>query len=1119
MAFWKRMPISVYQSWTADKIRKKGEEIKKRLAHPVDAIEDALQGAAQGAGTAFDVYNRNVVDPIAGYGQATGITAGNVARSTPAGALLDIGEAAGIGNPLPRRDADLDFRSWAQSGEKFRDTPMSGAERLGSRALADPLTYVGGYSKAAGAVPGIGKALGPAVGAIEKLPGRGEQAAAKGIAKGVGSLIPDALKQPSIGSQARAAGQDVYTAVRQATGDFAGNRFIKPGTQATSAGALRRSHLQARRALAQDPRLAPILNAPVETTLQGGSTARGRVGDLLTEAQRKPGQSTRATKLQPQDFATRTAGLAVDEKIKELRGIIRQKRDAEIAGGGVKALKARAQDFIQDKYAGSGIGFGKSFRVNPAAINREVSTAALGTPGYAIGNVEEDITRPLVSGYSGRTAGGEEFLRGVENVSGVPQELVTGGGQTLAMTGGRDTFKSKVLDALTGRYNIRMAEQGGMPARRGMFLEALERGRTLARRGEEVATPRPQRGINRPPMFPAGQRRPIVFDDTAVPVPEAPPPPRTALSDEEVEIFAANFALDEFKKVYPNYMDETVGDAFMKAIYPFWTYQKHRYPWLARTWAEQPGKMMAQERVRQEGDIQLPDIPTPFGDLQTSDFEINPTKGTVFNTPAGLSRPDYPSFAQGPSGAVEGAFDASGRLGFFPGPLAQGAAALGRGLTGEDVQPGQLVPGAVKVPLQAAAAAGMGSDIRPLEWFSETVNNFMDTAMDDRFRQYYINKELAAMGVVPSDATPEQRAEAEQRTAFRQALLTEVGTLRWRPSEEREFRDRKLQLAIEAGVPEDVAREAAKRGNPLSAVTADNIPYLDDATKREAYAQIGPEMDAWQQVGDPLMSEERLGRTRETRGYFDRLNEIDARSTEELATVHGRYQSGVISGEQMRDQRGEILGRARNERQALKGEYQRRGALVTEEERDAFYAESGQVMLGDTPQDRAARTYYDIELEKDPLTGEPLYDEYYARREQALAALDPETRQYVTERYPRDKYKDNPLVAEGEAQYRADMAEFQQYMDMPKYLGIPKEREEEMDRAAELLSYLRDQHPDADTRTLRAMVARVYPNAAWLASYASRLQNPERERFFSTRPSLSRLMSGATGREIAGVGL
>ncbi|MGE0542270.1 MAG: hypothetical protein AB7R89_19045 [Dehalococcoidia bacterium] len=1116
------MSTTTYQSWIADKVRRRGEELVKKLTRPVDAVSDALSAAGQG----LDAFQRTVNDPLAGYLQRP-LDTYRASRPEP----VAQGPIGGAGSFESRVDPDTPpLPDWHESGRLFRDTEMSGAERFLTRTLADPTTYLGGYGKVAGAVPGLRK-VAPAISAVEKVPAWVESMAATAAGKAVRTALPDVLTRPSVRSVAGKEADRVFDLSRRASGgglgpdeaaELEGFRHVYPGLDKTLGDTIT-SVPQGPRHFSPGPR---HFEPRTRWSFSPDTLPPRSPADLQP---RQPGR----TKL-PADPGFQKAGAAaesvLDQKIADLRALIRQKRDAEIAGGSVRealgslrpsmptrrssapifppagagsrrpirysddalfptpsnagrnpagpvpavaappagtreafrtaaiSLKARTQD-AADRLVGKPYREGFSvagLHVNPSEINRAGAMVTLNTPAYIAGNAAEDAARSALGGVSPRRMGARDFARETAQVPDMPRELYFEAGSTARGLGSSQSTGNRILDLLTGRTVVNAAD------------------RTTAGYRRNFLTQKVQEGVQ-----------------AGLPVEEA-----------------SARAVAAFRKEFPNYTDESNLDVLAKAVMPFWNYEKQRPGYLARKAAEYPG--LADTVRDYYGATEDGNIPV------AGDFEVNPLRGTVLNQVAAIGRPDFPSYAQGPSGTIENVLEQAGRAGFYPGTVAQSVLAAQRAVSGEPIEAGRLVPTPALAPLLAAEGLGavpVVGDLPVVEQAASGARRVHDL-LGDRFHDYAVARELAAMGIEPERATPEQRTEAAERAGARLLAMTEAGTVRWRP--EGPMREERLQEAIAAGVPEAVARAAAERGNPVSTVDEAGVPYLNAAQKRAIY-DANPEWERWGQVTEPLRRPEEQLTARATREFFAATEQIDTNTRTALRTLYERWNAGAITGKELREQRGAIMTEARLRRQQLEESARQRGALVDAEAREAFAKATGRELAADTPEDQVARQYYAIEPQTDPLTGAIDWDGFFAQREAAIARLSPETRRYVLEEYPARRYASDPVVAQGEAWYQQAIAGVREYMDQPRYIGIEREREAEMEQAADLLSYLRTQHPDADTRTLRGMVARVYPNSAWLAQYAGRLRNPARERFLAEHPDVALLLGEVTGQEVAGM--
>lgn len=183
---------------------------------------------------------------------------------------------------------------------------------------------------------------------------------------------------------------------------------------------------------------------------------------------------------------------------------------------------------------------------------------------------------------------------------------------------------------------------------------------------------------------------------------------------------AGDRASKEYYKDWADYTNENVTTAVMRGIYPFWTYELHRWFWLPRASIRTPGTFKgwgAYMDNTEDGYIHIPG----------TSLEVNPLRGTIWmGGMIRLIRRDYPEFYDRYPGISE-TFDFLSRFGFYPAAyinflkVVLGTSAAGRPMFGE------LLPAWMKTPLNAYIAAFPDSAPAKL---------LLDTILPEIYRDY-----------------------------------------------------------------------------------------------------------------------------------------------------------------------------------------------------------------------------------------------------------------------------------------------------------------------------------------------------------------------------------------------
>ena len=282
-----------------------------------------------------------------------------------------------------------------------------------------------------------------------------------------------------------------------------------------------------------------------------------------------------------------------------------------------------------------------------------------------------------------------------------------------------------------------------------------------------------------------------------VKVPKAIAPPRVdvtvgptakwnALREE-----AAKGATNEYHQTFTEYGDTSMFGNFMKKIYPFWTYESQRLPWIAQAYMRRPTLGLNMNRYMDYTDGGY--VRLPFTDL-----EVNPFRGTVFM--GGLRRlwvKDFPEYYDSFPFA-SGAMDYFSRYGFYPNTgIGIVLATFGTKVNGQP-EYGEVLAPWVRTALNLGASVPSKPG-RAVQWFR-------DRMFPDRFRSYLISQKAILAGEkgmdifakieldIPLTAAEKQAwSEAERYISWNGLLMEQTGMIRFRPEE----RDEAYRMAEE----------------------------------------------------------------------------------------------------------------------------------------------------------------------------------------------------------------------------------------------------------------------------------------------------------------------------------
>ena len=288
---------------------------------------------------------------------------------------------------------------------------------------------------------------------------------------------------------------------------------------------------------------------------------------------------------------------------------------------------------------------------------------------------------------------------------------------------------------------------------------------------------------------------------------------------------------------FPDYENQTAFSYAMKAVYPFWGYEAHRWAWwLPREAIRHPGLWTSWGKYTgntDQGYINVPNLP----------LDINPLRGNiVMGGFRQLQQRDYPEYYDNFKGVSE-VFDYGTRWGFYPGfPVA--AIMAGWGAKSGGSQWGELLP-----PLARNAFVDIPSTVAPEPW--ERVRQVL---FPDRYRDFLIATEVSRLDFGDDSGTngmelmrkkllgesftqeeDEIWARAARGIAVWSLLMEQTGLFRFRPEEKTQvYRDINEIISQEMGIPipqlEDLRRSGLRVEDvfgPLSLEARRRINFLD----------------------------------------------------------------------------------------------------------------------------------------------------------------------------------------------------------------------------------------------------------------------------------------------------
>jgi hypothetical protein len=291
---------------------------------------------------------------------------------------------------------------------------------------------------------------------------------------------------------------------------------------------------------------------------------------------------------------------------------------------------------------------------------------------------------------------------------------------------------------------------------------------------------------------------------------EPPTPVGTRYQDARTAAFRR--AQDEFNLNMPNYDNPNAFNAAMRFIFPFWTYEAHRWSFLPRVAVRTPGVYHAwgsYNDTSDQGYISIGKLP----------FQVNPLRNTIaMGGGRRILNRDYPDFYdQFPE--LANLVDQSGRYGFYPNIYVSGFMASSFSNKEGIWQTGEIMPPTFSSAMNALSAAA------PDNVF---VRGLRELLLPNRFRDFkkvrlttlaggngatILNK---IKGDVPlSDIEKAQWDAAERRTALLEIFDIQTGLFRLKPQELDQARELAKQIIINwPGYPmtEELYDEARKMG-------------------------------------------------------------------------------------------------------------------------------------------------------------------------------------------------------------------------------------------------------------------------------------------------------------------
>ena len=286
------------------------------------------------------------------------------------------------------------------------------------------------------------------------------------------------------------------------------------------------------------------------------------------------------------------------------------------------------------------------------------------------------------------------------------------------------------------------------------------------------------------------------------------------------------------------------------------------------------------------------------------------------------------------------------------------------------------------------------------------------------------------MGLDPERATIEQRQEATQTISKALLALEASGAMRIRPDAQRRIDKGRVQAAREAGVPDDVvSKYEREQRNPILARDENDAYYLNVAQRNEAVDRAGViagvSSDIVRARSTIWMRSQPIKRQSVNR-YFVELDKLrDTLETEELIKLSATVLKDPSQMFRWREKYKDVNVIIHAESEKLISSL-------------GIVEEDIQQQEGLRPEDMIARRYYDIEPEdadQNGIVDKREWETFRQKQQAVLAKASPEQVHYVTEEYPRGRWKDANVQAVYE-RYIAAQRATDTYFEIPKYFGL-----------------------------------------------------------------------------------
>jgi len=458
-------------------------------------------------------------------------------------------------------------------------------------------------------------------------------------------------------------------------------------------------------------------------------------------------------------------------------------------------------------------------------------------------------------------------------------------------------------------------------------------------------------------------------------------------------------ARTQYELDFTQYTRQNAFDAYMRRLFPFWTYESQRWPYLARAAVQTPGIFTTWGKYMDYSD-------TGYIPMWDFDLQINLFRGTVLM--GGFRRffmRDYPEYYNRIPGA--NIIDYMGRAGFYPGIHVTLPMAL---WGGERTQLGEVLPSYARTALGFASGFNLPG-----------AKQLQELVFPDRFRDYQISLEVSRLAQarrldfsgpditrkmrMGKDLTPEEQRlwdEASRRINRIDAMLFQTtGMFRFSPEERVQAwkavaEMREALTGVSVADQEKIREWEAVTGNdftdifPLDPTDQDRLNQLDayqywvgtsSTLIPEPTQRLKDKISSyWEQVGDVW------DRSR-SEGFYD---EEGNQKVLPLRQLDEEFRAGTITADDYSKLLGDSIDYTIGLVEGLGNSDEYKDVPKTLRQRLDYYEEHNIPLPTFSPGQELTWMYYELspKLEKDE-GGNYVYNfvDYYARVDAILESM------------------------------------------------------------------------------------------------------------------------------------